>query len=65
MKDRPVPIYRIYILTDADLIGSAQETECDDDIAAISAGERLRSEHPWIEIWQGDRMVRRWLPPPD
>jgi hypothetical protein len=58
-----MPVYRIYILTDKDLIAAVQEIDCDDDAAAIAMAEALRSEYPWIEIWYADRMVRRWLPP--
>ena len=58
-----MPVYRIYILTEADLLATVQEVDCANDAAAIAAAEALRPEHPWIEIWHGPRLVRRWLPP--
>jgi hypothetical protein len=58
-----MPVYRIYILTDADLIAAVRELECDDDAAAIAAAEKMRTEHPSLEVWIGGQMVRRWLPP--
>ena len=58
-----MPVYRINILTETDLIANVQEVDCSDDAGAIATAEALRSEHPWVEIWYGDRLVRRWLPP--
>jgi hypothetical protein len=58
-----MPIYRIHILTRTDLMADSREVEYDDDAAAIAAAEALRPEHPWIEVWCGGRMVRRWEPP--
>jgi hypothetical protein len=57
-----MPVYRVYILTETDLIADIREIECDDDAAAIAAAEALLPEHPWIEVWYRDRMVRRWIP---
>ena len=57
-----MPVYRIYTLTETDLIANVQEVDCADDAGAIATAEALRSEHPWVEIWCGARLVRRWLP---
>jgi len=58
-----MPTYRIYVLDQTNHIRSYKVAECYSDSEAIAAAEELRKEHPWIEIWCGDRMVRQWRPP--
>jgi len=58
-----MPVYRIYILTERDLIADVQEVDCADDAAAIAAAEALWPERPWLEVWYGARLVRKWVPP--
>jgi hypothetical protein len=50
--------YRIYSLDDQGRISFAHETQCPDDLAALSEGEKL-SDHGAVEVWEGSRLVAR------
>jgi hypothetical protein len=50
--------YRAYIVGDDGHITGFEPLVCVDDGEAIEKAKRLTDKHP-IEIWSGDRLVRR------
>jgi hypothetical protein len=55
-----VQSYRVYQLTAANRIYSAQWIEAPDDAAALAmAGDHCEIGVPSVEVWQGRRLVGR------
>lgn len=54
--------YRIYVLTETDLIDSVTDIDCANDTVAASVAETLRGENPGVEVWAGNRLVYRRAP---
>jgi hypothetical protein len=53
-----MPEYRAYIVGDGEHFIGFEPLVCADDGEAIEKAKRLIDKHP-IEIWSGDRLVKR------
>jgi hypothetical protein len=53
--------YRLYFLDGLGHIEKAHEFEAQDDEAAVQISEAWREGRERMELWQGSRIVKRWL----
>jgi hypothetical protein len=55
--------YRVYFLDGASHINEAAALDCENDEEAIKKATGIRYSHA-IEVWQGERLVKRIEPEP-
>jgi hypothetical protein len=51
--------YRIYSVSERDVITGAFDRDFSDDTHAVDQARRYLAAHPVVEVWQVDRMVGR------
>jgi hypothetical protein len=59
MEEAVHPTYRIYSVTERDVITGAFDRQFSDDADAIDQARLFLAAHPVVEVWQIDRMVGR------
>jgi hypothetical protein len=62
-QESPLHYYRLYFLDAADRIRHAIDMECEDDATAIATAEP-QADGRTMELWNRDRLVRRFARPP-
>ena len=58
------PTYQVYFLDAEDEVRHSHALECDDDDDAVARLQQMDWGSSTVEIWQDERLVRRFEPPP-
>jgi hypothetical protein len=59
MEEAMMLTYRIYSVSERDVITGAVDREFRDDADAVDQARRYLADHAVVEVWRTDRMVDR------